>query len=753
LSSYPFSSACSRDPNTRKQKYLQSGERYFAQGKYQEAAIEFFNAIRIDDNFAEAHYQLAQSYLRAQQWSLAYQELERTVQLQPEHYQARNDLVQLLIAAHDFKQAQEQTDWLLRKRPDDPQVHATYSSLLASRDDLPGAIEEMQKAIAMAPKHSTFYLNLALQQMKSNQSAAAESNFKKALELDPKSPDPSFFLGTLYQSGGRFADADQEFRNAIAADPKNPEFRGALARLYLAQDRKSQAEEYLRRAALEFPSDSVGYRMLGDFYYATGDIDKAIAEYAGIVEKHPKDLQAKKNYIQLLIQRVRFDDAQKLNDEVLKANPQDGEALIYRAQIQIGENHLVEATSTLQMATRNDPTDAAAHYYLGIALEKMGNLANAESEWGEAARLRSDLVDAQLALAGAAMRRGDMSALEEVATRIISLRPSSPDGYALRAVASMNRKLFREAEQDAQRAIDVAPQSAAGYVQLGNLRVLENRYRDASKAYQDGLDRDANSIDALRGLVRVYLSQDELDQAIRTLDAHLSASPNNSDFYSLLGSLLFQNKKDLNAAQAAFRRSVELNRDNIDAWIEMGQVQAAMGGVGRAIATYQEAIKEHPGQADLYLLLGELFEAQHDWTNARGAYQNALLVKPADPLASNNLANVILETGGDMDAALSLAQTARRGLPDSPDVADTLGWIYYHKGAYKSAIGLLQEAIQLAEKSKIPENPDFHYHLGLAYVKTDQFVLARQHLERVLKIKPDYVDGANVRKQLARLQS
>jgi tetratricopeptide (TPR) repeat protein len=72
------------------------------------------------------------------------------------------------------------------------------------------------------------------------------------------------------------------------------------------------------------------------------------------------------------------------------------------------------------------------------------------------------------------------------------------------------------------------------------------------------------------------------------------------------------------------------------------------------------------------------------------------------------------------------------------------------KGAYKSAIGLLQEAITLAEKNKIPDNPDYHYHLGLAYEKTEQFALARQHLERVLQIIPDYVDAANVRKQLAR---
>ena len=48
-----FVTGCSRDPNVRKQKYLESGERYFAKGKYREAAIQFANAVQIDPQFAQ----------------------------------------------------------------------------------------------------------------------------------------------------------------------------------------------------------------------------------------------------------------------------------------------------------------------------------------------------------------------------------------------------------------------------------------------------------------------------------------------------------------------------------------------------------------------------------------------------------------------------------------------------------------------------------------------------------------------------
>ncbi len=59
---------CARDPNVRKQKYLESGERYFDKGQYREAAIQFENAIQVDSRFTDAHYKLALTALKLQQW-------------------------------------------------------------------------------------------------------------------------------------------------------------------------------------------------------------------------------------------------------------------------------------------------------------------------------------------------------------------------------------------------------------------------------------------------------------------------------------------------------------------------------------------------------------------------------------------------------------------------------------------------------------------------------------------------------------
>src|SRR5712691_1468125 len=83
---------CSRDPNVRKQKYLESGQRYFDKGQYREAEIQFENAIQVDSRFADAHYKLALAAIKLQQLQSAYQELATTVQLQPDQYAAHLEM-------------------------------------------------------------------------------------------------------------------------------------------------------------------------------------------------------------------------------------------------------------------------------------------------------------------------------------------------------------------------------------------------------------------------------------------------------------------------------------------------------------------------------------------------------------------------------------------------------------------------------------------------------------------------------------
>ena len=105
-----------------------------------------------------------------------------------------------------------------------------------------------------------------------------------------------------------------------------------------------------------------------------------------------------------------------------------------------------------------------------------------------------------------------------------------------------------------------------------------------------------------------------------------------------------------------------------------------------------------------------------------------------------------LEHGGNVDVALSHAQIARQKMPNSPNVADTLGWAYFHKGIYGQAITYLEEAVK-----GVPDSPTYHYHLGRAYQKAGDLTKARLHFKRALELKPKENVKAECLKLLAEL--
>jgi tetratricopeptide (TPR) repeat protein len=744
-----FSTGCSRDPNVRKQKFLESGNRYRDKGKLREAAIQYANAVQVDPRFAEAHYQLGETYLKLKDYNHAFAELSRTVDLSPDNYPAQVDLANLLIAGGQPKQAQPHLDLLREKQPNSPDTFLTWGNFYAAQGNLGGALHEIQKGIAADPARSDSYLNLAILQVRANLTDQAEINFKKAAELGTKNVSAQVALAMFYQSRNRLAEAEQQLKHAIDVDPKEANSRASYVRLLMAEGKKAEAEAYLTQSKRDFPDNSEGYRMLGDFYFANNELDKATTEYASLFHDHPKDIQVKKNYVQLLILKNRLDEATKLNDEILKAAPRDVEALVYRGQVQIRRNDSQGAVDSLQRAVKNDSNNGVAHYQLGLALEMQRNDAQAESELHEAVRLRPDLTDAQRALANLELRRGDVDALIETAQLLISSAPNAPDGYLLRALAEMDRKKYSDAEQDMRKAAEVAPESTAPYVQMGKLHELQKQYPQAIKFYRQVLDKDPASMEGLQGVMNVYIAQKQLDQAIAAAEAQITKAPNVSRFYDLLGTALFE-KKDFQGADKAFSKAVELDKNNSDALLKLAQTQAAEGSVDQALATYQQAIKDHPQEISFYILAGMMYESQNKYDQAKAMYQQALTIDHDNPLASNNLAYVMLEQGGNVDVALAMAQTARRGMPDSPNAADTLGWAYFHKGVYQSAIDMFQESLRLNEKKGAPDNPSVHYHLGLAYQKANQPAQARQQLERALKISPN---NGEARKALSELRS
>ena len=591
-----FLVSCSRDPNVRKQRYLESGMRYFDKGKYNEAAIQFSNSLQVDPAFAQAHYELAQTYLKLQQGERASQELNLAIDKfdkETDKDRARLDLANLFIAYRSYQRAKEQLDAAESRQLGNPSFLMARANYYAGIKNMPAALEEMQKAISLDPNRSDLYLNLAVLQMTAEQFDAAENNFKKAVAIDPKAINAQLSLGEFYQFRGRLAEADQQYRHAMEIEPKSADPRSALIRLLVIEGKNKEAEDLARKTKQELSDDPAAYSMLGDYYFTLAkDLDRATTEYESVFRDHPRDAQVRKNYIQLLILKNRLDEADKLNKEVLNTNHLDADALIFEAQIKLRQGHPNDAVTTLQDVLALDQDNAVAHYHLGMAYSQLGDRARAENEWREALRVRPDMLEADTALAGAALQKGDWSGLDRLASTIIQAQPNSPDGYTLQAVAAINLKQRDKADASIQKAIEVAPRNPVGYIQLGTLRSLENRYADAEKAYLTVLELDPSSSEGLSGLMRVYLAQKDADKAIAAANTQIAKSPNNSGFYDLLGTALFDNKKDYRGAEAALRKATDLDKNNTDAILKLGQVLNAEGSGDQALALFQQAVKD-----------------------------------------------------------------------------------------------------------------------------------------------------------------
>ena len=89
---------------------------------------------------------------------------------------------------------------------------------------------------------------------------------------------------------------------------------------------------------------------------------------------------------------------------------------------------------------------------------------------------------------------------------------------------------------------------------------------------------------------------------------------------------------------------------------------------------------------------------------------------------------LLAESDADLDRALDLAQEAKAMMPDSPNAADTLGWVLYRRGIPSAAVGYLREAVAGLEAGSA-EIGMVRHHLAQAYEANNQQGMAIETLE------------------------
>ncbi len=723
---------CTRDPNVKKAKYLKSGEKYADEGKQQEAIIQFSNAIKIDHNYAAAHYDLAKAYMKLAAYAGGYAELQRTVELDPKNIQARLDLGTLLLAAKQYPKSKDQATAILALQPNNADAIALLSGIALAQGNHDEALTQIQRALAIDPNRANFHISLALiQSADPTQETSAETELQKAVTLDPKNVTAHLILSGLLQKKGDMQGARQQAETAVQLDPKNLRSRIALVGLELRSNDKAAAEATLIQGT-ELSSDTQqGADLLWDYYARTGEVDQAAAAYSALIAKHPKSAPLKVTYAHILIQQKDYPKAQTISDDLMKTNSGDPQVAVLNGMLLLHAGKPNDAFIALQKAEKNSPDNLPLKLWFAQAAQAKGDLQDAEQGFQAALHLDPRSIDAARGLASVANQLADYNLLMQVATSTLAHDPDSSDAYLWKGLAELHQQQTDQAAADLQTAIGKSPNNSAAMEELGELRLSQNKLPEGKKLIEEALAANPNSSRAVRVLVSYYLHMKQLPQAIDLVQQQIAKSPNNSDMYDTLAELQLGNK-DAAAGLAAAQKALQINPNDGTALTNYTRAQVMQGNTPAAIATWKTWINAHPTDARADSILGTLEEAQGDPDAAEAYYKKALSNQPDQALASNNLAYLMMQRGQDIDVALSLAEAAHRALPNSPSTADTLAWAYYNKGTYGSARDLLESV----EKAN-PNDPSIEYHIGMIYSKLGDKPDAITHLKRASTLAPN----------------
>jgi Flp pilus assembly protein TadD len=203
---------------------------------------------------------------------------------------------------------------------------------------------------------------------------------------------------------------------------------------------------------------------------------------------------------------------------------------------------------------------------------------------------------------------------------------------------------------------------------------------------------------------------------------------------------------DNSSAEQVLRSVVNESPDYLPAYEALGQILLRQRNVNAAQQEYEKLALRMPKAVGAQTVVGVLHQMQGREQEARTAYAKVLSIDPRAVVANNNLAYSYADEGRDLQTALQMAQAAKAGRPDDPDVNDTLGWVYYKLGMHMQAISPLLQSTRIN-----PNKAIYHYHLGLAYEGAGERDKARASLERAVSLG-EFAEAPAAKKALESLR-
>jgi tetratricopeptide (TPR) repeat protein len=258
-----------------------------------------------------------------------------------------------------------------------------------------------------------------------------------------------------------------------------------------------------------------------------------------------------------------------------------------------------------------------------------------------------------------------------------------------------------------EEIIKLEPDNVDDHLLLGRLYRLNNDLRKAESEFKIAVKLQPDSEEAVTTLAYLYNEEGDSARASETLSSIPDAS-RSAKLYSALG-YTYEQRKEYKQAITAYRKAIELDRDNLDAIRGLAQNLLNDGQTDAALEQYKIIAESNPEDAQTYLRMSEIYRRN-----------------------------------GQFDLALENLKKAESMVQDSMEVPYNMAAVYQAQGRYDDAAQVLQDLVKKTDKpdnsysqSEKNNRAVFLERLGTVYRDNNNEQLAIETFQKMLPLGDD----------------
>jgi Flp pilus assembly protein TadD len=300
----------------------------------------------------------------------------------------------------------------------------------------------------------------------------AERLYRAVLDAEDRGPAEAWYLlGVLLHERGADADAEDALQQAVRLRPGWAAARNHLGIVLARQQRPDEAAQQWREILRLQPDCVDAHYNLGLLLRQRGDRAGAESCLQQVLHLRPDHADAR-HHLDLFRRPQPNGPAHSVNT----AKPLNGQ------QPRPGKGQPAEVE--LRRAVRRQPTSAAAHNNLGLALLEGDDLDGAEASLQQALRLQPGLADAHNNLGVVRWRQGRLDEALVSLQEALRLRPDFAEAYNNLGTAQHSRGEFAAALASFEQAVTLKPDYAEAHANRALGLLLEGRWTEGWAEYE-----------------------------------------------------------------------------------------------------------------------------------------------------------------------------------------------------------------------------------------------------------------------------